>query len=105
MPSMSEVIGQHTDLSEAEREWLWLLVTEWQLFPFLLFFHLVVWCADRAENVFWAAAQIRPTTGPTALLDDVVGDLIAYAPEHLVSQAFGTGDITRTSEGELSAGR
>jgi len=28
---MSEVVGQHTDLSEAEREWLWLLVSEWQL--------------------------------------------------------------------------
>ena len=104
MPSMSEVIGQHTDLSEAEREWLWLLVSEWQLFADLSFSDLVLWVADRDENVFWAAAQIRPTTGPTALLDDVVGDLIAYAPEHLVSQAFGTGDITRTSEGKLSAG-
>jgi two-component system, sensor histidine kinase PdtaS len=104
MPSMSEVIGQHTDLSETEREWLWLLVTEWQLFADLSFSDLVLWVADRDENVFWAAAQIRPTTGPTALLDDVVGDLIAYAPEHLVSQAFGIGDITRTSEGKLSAG-
>ncbi len=104
MPSMSEVVGQHTDLSEAEREWLWLLVSEWQLFADLSFSDLVLWVADRDENVFWAAAQIRPNTGPTALLDDVVGDLIAYAPEHLVSQAFGTGDITRTSEGKLSAG-
>ena len=104
MPSMSEVVGQHTDLSEAEREWLWLLVSEWQLFADLSFSDLVLWVADRDENVFWAAAQIRPTTGPTALLDDVVGDVIAYAPEHLVSQAFSTGDITRTSEGKLSAG-
>ena len=104
MPSMSEVVGQHTDLSEAEREWLWLLVSEWHLFADLSFSDLVLWVADRDENVFWAAAQIRPTTGPTALLDDVVGDVIAYAPEHLVSQAFGTGDITRTSEGKLSAG-
>jgi two-component system, sensor histidine kinase PdtaS len=104
MPSMSEVIGQHTDLSEADREWLWLLVSEWQLFADLSFSDLVLWVADRDDNVFWAAAQIRPTTGPTALLDDVVGDLIAYAPEHLVSQAFGTGEITQTSERKLSAG-
>jgi hypothetical protein len=32
---------------------------------------------DRDPNVFWAAAQIRPTTGPMALADEVVGDLIA----------------------------
>src|ERR671910_452291 len=104
MPSMSEVVGQHTDLSEADREWLSFLVSEWQLFADLSFSDLVLWVADRDENVFWAAAQIRPTTGPTALLDDVVGDLIAYAPEHLVSQAFSTGNITRTSEAKLSAG-
>jgi two-component system, sensor histidine kinase PdtaS len=101
---MSEVIGEHTQLSEADREWLRLLVSEWQLFADLSFSDLVLWVPDRDENVFWAAAQIRPTTGPTALLDDVVGDLIAYAPEHLVSEAFGSGEITQTSEGKLAAG-
>ncbi len=104
MPSMSEVIAEHTELSEADREWLRLLVSEWQLFADLSFSDLVLWVPDRDENVFWAAAQIRPTTGPTALLDDVVGDLIAYAPEHLVSEAFASGEITQTSEGKLSAG-
>jgi two-component system, sensor histidine kinase PdtaS len=104
MPSMSEVIGEHTELAESDREWLWLLVSEWQLFADLSFSDLVLWVADRDENVFWAAAHIRPTTGPTALLDDVVGDLIAYAPEHLVSEAFASGEITRTSEEKLSAG-
>ena len=48
----------------------------------------MLWVPDRDANVYWAAAQIRPTTGPTCLVDDVVGDLIAYAPEHLVSEAF-----------------
>ena len=104
MPSMSEVIGQHTELSDDEQEWLRLLVSEWQLFADLSFSDLVLWVPDRDQNVFWAAAQIRPTTGPTALLDDVVGDLIAYAPEHLVSAAFESGVTVHTSEGRLSAG-
>src|SRR5215211_5936380 len=104
MPSMSEVIGEHTGLSEADRERPRLLVSEWQLFADLSFSDLVLWVPDRDQNVFWAAAQIRPTTGPTSLLDDVVGDLIAYAPEHLVSGAFASGEITRTSEGKLAAG-
>ena len=104
MPSMSEVIAGHTELSDDEQEWLRLLVSEWQLFADLSFSDLVLWVADRDPNVFWAAAQIRPTTGPTALLDDVVGDVIAYAPEHLVSAAFESGQTARTSEGRLSAG-
>lgn len=104
MPSMSEIVADHTELTEAEHEWLRLLVSEWQLLADLSFSDLVLWVPDRDENVYWAAAQIRPTTGPTALTDDVVGDLIAYAPEHLVSEAFLTGRITQISENKLRAG-
>ena len=60
--------------------------------------------ARPGPNVYWAAAQIRPTTGPTSLFDDVVGDLIAYSPEHLVSGAFVSGEVTQTSDGKLQAG-
>ncbi len=104
MPSMSEIIAEHTELSEADHRWLKLLVSEWQLLADLSFSDLVLWVPDRDENVFWAVAQIRPNTGPTALVDDVVGDLIAYSPEHLVSEAFGSGLITRTSAAKLQAG-
>ena len=55
-------------------------------------------------NVYWAAAQIRPTTGPTSLFDDVVGDLIAYSPEHLVSGAFGSRRDHPDQRGKLPAG-
>src|SRR3954462_7679155 len=104
MPSMSEVIAEHTTLSETDAQWLRLLVEEWQLLADLAFPDLVLWVPEADGNVFWAAAQIRPNTGPTALLDDVVGDLIAYSPEHLVSEAFGSGEITRTSAAKLQAG-
>jgi two-component sensor histidine kinase len=59
---------------------------------------------DHDPNVYWAAAQVRPNTGATSLFDDVVGDLIAYSPEHLVSDAFVSGTMSRTSEGKLQAG-
>ena len=102
MPSMSEIISCHTDLSEDEQQWLRLLVSEWQLLADLSFSDLVLWVPDRDPNVYWAAAQIRPITGPTSLFDDVVGDLIAYSPEHLVSGAFVSGEITRTSEAQAA---
>ena len=95
---MSEIISEHTDLSEADHHWLKLLVSEWQLLADLSFSDLVLWVLDRDPNVFWAAAQIRPFTGVTSLFDDVVGDLIAYSPEHLVSEAFLSGEIVQTSE-------
>jgi two-component sensor histidine kinase len=104
MPSMSEIISEHTDLSESDHHWLKLLVSEWQLLADLSFSDLVLWVLDRDPNVFWAAAQIRPFTGATSLFDDVVGDLIAYAPEHLVSEAFVSGQIVRTSKRRLHAG-
>ena len=102
---MSEVVSRHTDLSDDDQRWLRLLVSEWQLLADLSFSDLVLWVPDRDDpNVYWAAAQIRPTTGPTSLFDDVVGDLIAYSPEHLVSGAFVSGEVMQTSEGKLQAG-
>ncbi|HEX8487978.1 MAG TPA: histidine kinase N-terminal domain-containing protein [Propionibacteriaceae bacterium] len=104
MPSMSEIIAEHTGLTDTDHHWLKLVVSEWQLLADLSFSDLVLWVPDLDVNVLWAAAQVRPTTGPTALTDDVVGDLIAYSPEHLVSEAFLSGAITQTSEGKLQAG-
>src|SRR3712207_4084893 len=104
MPSMSDIVAEHTALSDVEHRWLRLLVSEWQLLADLSFSDLVLWVPDVDANVYWAAAQIRPTTGPTALFDDVVGDLIAYSPEHLVSGAFVSRQVTQTSEAKLQAG-
>jgi two-component sensor histidine kinase len=104
MPSMSEIISEHTDLSEPDHLWLKLLVSEWQLLADLSFSDLVLWVRDHDPNVFWAAAQIRPFTGVTTLFDDVVGDLIAYSPEHLVTEAFLRGEIVQTNEAKLQAG-
>ena len=63
MPSMSEIIAEQTELSEGDHHWLRLLVAEWQLLADLSFSDLVLWVPDRDPNVFWAVAQLRPTTG------------------------------------------
>jgi two-component sensor histidine kinase len=104
MPSMTEVIDRHTTLAPEDRQWLGVLVGEWQLLADLAFSDLVLWVPEPGGNVFWAAAQVRPTTGPTALVDDVVGELIAYSPEHPVSKAFASGETVSSSIGKLQAG-
>ena len=47
MPSMSEVVSRHTDLSDDDERWLRLLVSEWQLLADLSFSDLVLWVPDR----------------------------------------------------------
>ena len=104
MLTMGQVIAEHTDLSEEETSYLGRLVDQWELLSDLSFSDLILWVPDADPNVMWAAAQTRPTTGPTALADDVVGEDISYEPDHLVSEAAMTQDVCSMSDNALSAG-
>ena len=88
MPSLEDIADAQTALTEAQVDRLQALVTDWQIVADLSFSDLVLWVADAEEKGMWAAAQIRPTTGPTTLLQDVVGtfvprDLDDVGPETL----------------------
>jgi len=105
MLMLSEVMGQHTDLPAGEREWLAALVREWHLLADTSFSDLVLWLPDRDRpETFWAGAQLRPNTGPTALEDDLVGESIADEPDHQVTVAYLSHEISETSDNALSAG-
>ena len=79
MSALTDVARGWTDLSAAEVTWLHALVAEWQLLADLSFADLLLWApvrADRAEgtpSAYVVLAQMRPTTGPTSLLQDEVG--------------------------------
>ena len=106
MLRLSEVMSQHTDLAPEDQAWLAAFTREWHLLADTSFSDLVLWLPDAIdENVFWAGAQIRPTTGPTALEDDVVGDEISYDPEALVTCAWLSREICETSDNEIEAGK
>ncbi|MFT8394558.1 sensor histidine kinase [Propionibacterium sp.] len=104
MLSMSEVLAGRTSLSAADQSWLASFVREWHLLSDTSFSDLVLWVPDADDNVFWAAAQQRPVTGPTALEDDVVGDDISYEPDSLVVEAYLSRQISETSDNKLQAG-
>lgn len=102
---MPSLLATHTSLSQEDREWLIMLVQEWHLLADTSFSDLILWVPDGTdENVYWAVAQIRPSTGPTALEDDVIGECVAYDPEHLVTEAFLAEEICETSDNQLRAG-
>lgn len=87
-----------------DEEWLDSFVAQWHLLADLSFSDLLLWQPDADGENFECVAQIRPVTGPTALEDDVIGDTIVHEPDHAVTTAFMTGQISETSDNELSAG-
>src|SRR4051794_41553062 len=76
VPSLQELVRAHTDLDPGDVAWLQLLLADWQIIADLSFADLVLWLPDREGNGYWAVAQMRPTTGPTAYVDDLVGAFV-----------------------------
>ena len=88
-----------------DEEWLEAFLSSWQMLADLSFSDLVLWKPLTDEgDVFACTAQVRPVTGPTALEEDIVGELIEYEPDHQVTVAFMTHEIAETRDNALSAG-
>ena len=97
---MNEVVRHYTDLGEGDLDWLHLLVADWQIIADLSFADLVLWVPDREGHGFWAAAQMRPTTGPTAFVDDLVGAFVPRERRPLLDAAYDQGRIAREGDPE-----
>ena len=83
-----------TALTEPDLEWLHALVSDWQLLADLSFADLVLWAPLRDGSGWVALAQMRPTTGPTTFLDDVVGTCAA-------ARGTGPSSMPRTTRGRI----
>jgi two-component system, sensor histidine kinase PdtaS len=100
VPSLPELVRDHTDLGPDDITWLGLLQADWQIIADLSFADLVLWLPDRDGTGYWAAGQMRPTTGPTALVDDVVGSFVATGRRSLLDAALRDGRIAREGDPE-----
>ncbi len=100
MPSLSAIARRHTDLTDRDIAWLQLLLADWQVIADLSFADLVLWIPDRARAGFWAGDQMRPTTGPTAYVDDIIGSFAPLGSRPLVDEAFEHGRIAREGDPE-----
>ena len=100
VPSLSAIARRHTDLADADVAWLQLLQADWQVIADLSFADLVLWLPDRHGKGFWAGGQMRPTTGPTAYVDDIVGSFVATGRRPLVDAAWELGRIAREGDPE-----
>ncbi|MEO9325480.1 histidine kinase N-terminal domain-containing protein [Nocardioides sp. C4-1] len=100
MPSFTEIVRTRTDLGPADVAWLQLLQADWQIIADLSFADLLLWLPDRAGTGYWAAGQMRPTTGPTAYVDDVIGTFVERGRRPLIDAAFDQARTVREGDPE-----
>ncbi len=100
MASLTQLVRKHTDLDADDVAWLQLLQADWQIIADLSFADLVLWLPDRAGTGFWAGGQMRPTTGPTAYVDDVVGTFVPTGRRPMIDQAYTAGRLVREGDPE-----
>ncbi len=100
MPSLTELVRSHTDLDSDDVAWLQLIQADWQIIADLSFADLVLWLPDRDGRGFWAGAQMRPTTGPTAYVEDVVGTFVAAGRRRMLDAAYDQGRLVRDGDPE-----
>ena len=100
MATLSELVRAHTVLDDDDVAWLQLLIADWQVIADLSFADLVLWLPDRDDGGFRAVAHVRPTTGPTAYLDDPVGQLAPPGRRPLIDSAFEHERVAREGDPE-----
>jgi two-component system, sensor histidine kinase PdtaS len=100
VPSLQELVRAHTDLDSEDVAWLQLLLADWQIIADLSFADLVLWLPDRQGDGYWAVAQMRPTTGPTAYVDDLVGAFVPTGRRPLIDSAHERGRVAREGDPE-----
>jgi two-component sensor histidine kinase len=103
--SLNDLVRARTALGEAELDLLHRLVGAWQLLADLSFADLLLWVPSEGSEGpgYVAVAQIRPTTGPTAFPDDLVGTWLPRGRRPQLDTALDEGRICRERDPEWRA--
>ncbi len=100
MAWLEQLVAERTDIDEAGLHWLHLLLADWQIVADLSFADLVLWLPAKDRSGYWAGAQMRPTTGPTAYVDDIVGRFMPVGKKPLLDRAMAEGRVARDGDPE-----
>jgi len=103
VPTMND-LARRAQIAPGDLDWLHSLVSDWELLADLSFADLTLWAPLPAERSWIALAQVRPTTGPTALPHDIVGNLRSGRAQPLLATAVAEGRICREGDPEWRRG-
>jgi two-component sensor histidine kinase len=94
--TLSDLVLPQGRSSEADVEWLHLLVGDWQLLADLAFADIVLWVPTKDDS-FVAVAHARPSSSATLFYRDFVGQVIKPEWKNQVTEAFETSKIVDSS--------
>ena len=93
MSTVAKLASERTDLTVAEVDRLHAIVGEWPLLADLALSDLVLWLPTWNEGGLVAVAQVRPTTAPTRVPDDLIGDFAPRGRFPDIDQALAYGRV------------
>ncbi len=102
MAIFTDPIREHADFGPGDAEWLHLLVGDWQMVADLAFADLALWF-PHPELGYVALAHVRPSTTHTVFHSDFVGEGIRSDLLPLVTRAWESRTIERSSETNWSS--
>lgn len=100
MPTLTDILQTCDGLDAADRDWIHLLVGDWQLISDLSFADLVLWVQGSAQDPqgWQVATHVRPNTGPLVFYDDIVGSSAGAARRARLEECRRTATIVRDHE-------
>ena len=96
MSTLSDLVLAQGRSSQADVDWLHMLVGDLQLLADLAFADIVLWVPS-SEDDFVAVAHSRPSSAATLFYRDFVGQQIKSQWHQLVTRAFSTARIVDSS--------
>ncbi|NIJ10779.1 two-component sensor histidine kinase [Saccharomonospora amisosensis] len=99
MSTLAELLADNTGLPGEAVDHLQMVVAEWQLLADLSFADFLLWVpSEQDDGDFVCVSQVRPTTGPTAHPEDVVGTRFTTADHPQLGRAMREERICREEE-------
>ena len=90
MATLADLAHERTELSPEDIDDLQALVAEWSLLSDLAFSDLTLYLPTWNDGGFVVGAQVRPTTGPTRVPQDIVGQFSPKGRKPAVDRALST---------------
>lgn len=87
MATITELLEARGEGREGEAQWLQEIISDWSLLADLSLTDLVLWLPDE-NDVFIAAAQIRPTSAATLFYRDIIGQSYPDRWKNMIRTAY-----------------
>lgn len=104
MADRIRVLSERTDLESSDRKHLRDLISDWVVLSDLAFSDLILWVPTWDRSGFTAVAQVRPSTGPSAIPKNMINNFVPIGRRLILDRALHSSQVVfpdSDSAGEL----